>query len=186
MVSAILSDMRDLALSEDVSDELRLLKSLSHWVGDIHQPLHVAFQDDKGGNAIDVTGACSRNLHAVWDTCIIDQEIGDDYEAIATDLREEMTDEERKSLVRASVDTASVISWANESFAIATSPEVQYCIETKEGCSEADRLFQGRRRVVTIDDEYLSRNALTVWERLKAAGIRLGAILNTIFGAHSG
>lgn len=47
VVSAILNDMRDLALSLDVSDQLRLLESLGHWVGDVHQPLHVSFDDDR-------------------------------------------------------------------------------------------------------------------------------------------
>ena len=38
-----------------------------HWVGDIHQPLHVSFEDDRGGNNIQVNGQCSGNLHATWD-----------------------------------------------------------------------------------------------------------------------
>jgi hypothetical protein len=95
VVSAILSDMRDLALSTDVSDQLRLLKLLGHWVGDIHQPLHVAFEDDKGGNAVAVTGLCERNLHAVWDRCLIERSIGLDYMDAATQLRSEIAAEDR-------------------------------------------------------------------------------------------
>jgi hypothetical protein len=37
-------------------DTLAALKYLGHWVGDVHQPLHVSFQDDRGGNAIDEQG----------------------------------------------------------------------------------------------------------------------------------
>ncbi len=59
VISAILNDMRDLAFSLDVSDQLRLLKSLGHWVGDVHQPLHVSFDDDRGGNLVAITGAWS-------------------------------------------------------------------------------------------------------------------------------
>ena len=88
VASAILNDTRDLAFSTDVNDQLRLLKSLGHWVGDIHQPFHVAFEDDKGGNAIQVTGLCARNLHAVWDSCIIEKKIGLDYPALAEALGE--------------------------------------------------------------------------------------------------
>jgi len=76
VISAILNDTRDLALSLDVSDQLRLLKSLDHWVGDIHQPLHVSFDDDRGGNLIAIEGVCRFNLHAVWDACIIEKKIG--------------------------------------------------------------------------------------------------------------
>src|SRR5271168_2644961 len=36
--------------SERPRDKLIALKFLGHWVGDIHQPLHVSFEDDRGGN----------------------------------------------------------------------------------------------------------------------------------------
>ena len=76
VISAILNDTRDLALSLDVSDQLRLLKSLGHWVGDVHQPLHVSFDDDRGGNLVAIAGPCKANLHATWDNCIIEKKIG--------------------------------------------------------------------------------------------------------------
>ena len=40
--------------SPDATDgeKLAALKFLGHWVGDIHQPLHAASQDDRGGNHI--------------------------------------------------------------------------------------------------------------------------------------
>ncbi len=73
VASAILGDARDLALSMDDQDKLRLLKSLGHWVGDIHQPLHVSFEDDKGGNFVAVSGSCAVSLHLTWDLCIIER-----------------------------------------------------------------------------------------------------------------
>jgi hypothetical protein len=57
-------------------DKLAALKYLGHWVGDVHQPLHVSFKDDRGGNAIDEQGPCADNLHAVWDTCLIERTLG--------------------------------------------------------------------------------------------------------------
>lgn len=58
MLTAILNDAKVLS-SRDTADIDRLiaLKSLGHWVGDIHQPLHVSFEDDRGGNNIRVSGA---------------------------------------------------------------------------------------------------------------------------------
>jgi S1/P1 Nuclease len=49
-LTAILRDF-DILKSKDEPDMNRViaLKSLGHWVGDIHQPLHVSFLDDKGG-----------------------------------------------------------------------------------------------------------------------------------------
>jgi hypothetical protein len=45
---------------------LIVLKSVGHWIGDIHQLLHVSFEDDRCNN-IRVNGRCAGNLHATWD-----------------------------------------------------------------------------------------------------------------------
>ncbi|CAG8483280.1 7334_t:CDS:2 [Gigaspora rosea] len=47
------------------------LKFLVHFLGDLHQPLHITSKD-KGGNGIPVTfEGHNTNLHSVWDTSII-------------------------------------------------------------------------------------------------------------------
>jgi hypothetical protein len=183
VISAILNDTRDLALSLDVSDQLRLLKSLGHWVGDVHQPLHVSFDDDRGGNLVAIEGPCSKsNLHTVWDKCIIEKKIGLNYADIAAKLRAEITDENRAQWVPPIIDIAAIVSWANESSAIAERPDVQYCIQKEDACWYAWDMPEykgGAQRVVVVDDAYLTAQAATVGERLKKAGVRLGAILNT-------
>ncbi|XP_050895831.1 endonuclease 4-like [Lathyrus oleraceus] len=46
---------------------------LSHFVGDVHQPLHVGFTGDLGGNSITVRWYRRKtNLHHVWDNMIIE------------------------------------------------------------------------------------------------------------------
>jgi hypothetical protein len=111
VISAILNDTRDLAFSLDVSDQLRLLKSLGHWVGDVHQPLHVSFDDDRGGNLVAIEGPCSKsNLHTVWDKCIIEKKIGLDYADVAAKLRAEITDEDRAQWVPLSLGPMSPLS----------------------------------------------------------------------------
>ncbi|KAH9746803.1 Endonuclease 2 [Citrus sinensis] len=46
---------------------------LSHFIGDIHQPLHVGFTSDRGGNTIDVHWYTRKQvLHHVWDNNIIE------------------------------------------------------------------------------------------------------------------
>ncbi|KAL2519019.1 Endonuclease 2 [Abeliophyllum distichum] len=48
---------------------------LSHFMGDIHQPLHVGFTSDRGGNTIDVNWYKRKSvLHHVWDDNIIEIE----------------------------------------------------------------------------------------------------------------
>ena len=45
------------------------LKFLIHFIADLHQPLHAADHDDKGGNCIGLSPRHGRetNLHAYWD-----------------------------------------------------------------------------------------------------------------------
>jgi nuclease S1 len=183
VASAILDDARDLALSTDDNDRLRLLKSLCHWVGDIHQPFHVSFEDDKGGNLIDSTGLCAYSLHLAWDICIIEKKIGHDAGAIATELESEISDADRRAWASQVLEATAVASWANESFSLVTRPSVQYCIEHNEACwySPDEPQFAGKRRVVEVDARYLDEQAPVVRDRLKRAGVRLAAILNTIF-----
>lgn len=49
------------------------LRFLIHFVGDLHQPLHVGRDEDQGGNKIQVTWfGKPTNLHAVWDEALVD------------------------------------------------------------------------------------------------------------------
>jgi S1/P1 Nuclease len=75
---AIVTDREVLRTSTDDTAKLASLKFLGHWVGDIHQPLHVSFADDRGGNFIRESGPCVNSLHTVWDTCIIEKKLGAD------------------------------------------------------------------------------------------------------------
>src|ERR1051326_2604987 len=62
------------------------LKYLGHWLGDIHQPLHVSFKDDRGGNDMTVSGECSGSFHSAWDTCLLHLAVGEDVKAAADDI----------------------------------------------------------------------------------------------------
>jgi hypothetical protein len=55
------------------AERLEALKFLVHFVGDVHQPLHAAFGDDRGGNDFQVRlDGKGSNLHQVWDVKIIE------------------------------------------------------------------------------------------------------------------
>jgi hypothetical protein len=62
------------------------LKFVVHFVGDIHQPLHAGYRDDKGGNTYQVQfdGKAS-NLHKVWDSGMLSTH-GLDWQAYARQL----------------------------------------------------------------------------------------------------
>ena len=50
---------------------------LCHLVGDLHQPMHAGFADDRGGNDVQVSfGDWQMNLHRFWDSSVINKEAG--------------------------------------------------------------------------------------------------------------
>jgi hypothetical protein len=80
------------------------------------------------------------------------------------------------------IDIAAVVAWANESSAIAERQDVQYCVQKEDACwyaTDQQEYRGGAQRVVTVDDAYLTAQVATVRRRLKMAGVRLDAILNT-------
>ena len=159
------------------ASKLDALKFLGHWVGDIHQPLHVSFRDDRGGNSIKVSGPCSRNLHAVWDGCIIETKLGTAIRNIATDLRGAVTPADRVQW-----NSTGPKTWANESFRITISKATGYCVKKDDACwyaTDNNKLDRNEeKRMLVVDDAYIERQFPTIKERLTQAGIRLGHLLN--------
>ena len=50
---------------------------LCHLVADLHQPMHAAFADDRGGNNVKVEyQGWEMNLHHFWDSALINQQAG--------------------------------------------------------------------------------------------------------------
>jgi nuclease S1 len=53
------------------------LRFIAHLVGDIHQPLHAGFAEDRGGNTVEVRfNGRKENLHSLWDTGLVELEPG--------------------------------------------------------------------------------------------------------------
>ena len=77
IVSAI-ANYSTRAVTKDVGlvEQQKALKWVIHFVGDIHQPLHVE-NLEVGGNLINVTfNGAHTNLHAAWDTAIPQKLVG--------------------------------------------------------------------------------------------------------------
>ena len=49
------------------------LKFVIHFMADLHQPLHCATNADAGGNCIRTSGFSSSELHAAWDTQLVER-----------------------------------------------------------------------------------------------------------------
>jgi hypothetical protein len=202
----ILSGLRrDLAILKDKTkpreERVFALMAIGHWVGDIHQPLHISFADDRGGNGIDVhvTGGCGTskyhpdNLHAVWDNCLLEAGLFErvrqradfkktwgprtiTYRAVDT-LQANTTLAEERSLV--GIDPRP---WADESYQITLDPRVLYCTRVANECRYSPTVVRlepgGQKRLQQIDQAYLGSFEKVAQERVKRAGFRLAHLLN--------
>jgi hypothetical protein len=182
VVSAIQHDFAVLA-SPNATDEEKLaaLKFLGHWVGDIHQPLHAASQDDRGGNHIRTRGSSCDSLHTLWDRCIVEERLGMHPLTIVRELQAGITDEQRAEWL-----ASDAVDWANESFAITRKPEFGYCVIVGDTCQYAadNREFdEGEpEKVVVVDDGYSEMHAPIARERIAMAGVRLAGLLRRALG----
>ena len=181
LFTGIESEMKVLRHSTSDQAKLAALKFVGHWIGDLHQPLHVSFQDDRGGGKILPSGACVLTLHAVWDGCIVEKKLGTEYRDVARDLAETITPSDRATWTATGVHV-----WANESLDIARSAPVSYCVREGKSCvyRPGNPTYDPGEpeKVVVVDEAYLERNAPIVAQRLRQAGVRLGYLLNTALG----
>jgi len=183
VLSAIRNDFLILLDPESTdAEKLLALKLLGHWVGDVHQPMHVSFQDDRGANSniVETDFAADledTNLHGVWDYLIISRTMGDDHATIAMSLRESVTARQREDW-----RYDSPIEWANESFQIAISADAAYCVHKQGACwySNNNMMLDSNEawHTTRINMNYLQQHAPLVRIRLQQAGVRLAELLN--------
>jgi len=132
------------------------LEFLVHFVGDIHQPLHVGWESDLGGNTVkcDFFGK-STNLHSVWDTSII-MKWNPDVDSAVAFLQNMIKSD--PTTVNKYLSDMDPLDWADESHDLVESTVYDY--DTKNG-------------VAQIDEDYYNRNLPLIWQRLIAASVRL-------------
>jgi hypothetical protein len=185
VVTAIASDWLKLASTTETDAERAWsLVYLGHWVGDIHQPLHNSFADDRGGNEINVTGLCSSNLHSTWDTCILTNrlQLGSDppvpvLQSIAATWSAQVSDIDRAAWL-----SSRPWQWSAESYLVTLAPQTTYCAVGVGGC----RYSTGRltwaegvqRRSQTVNAAYMDWAMPIIQRRITQSGIRLAHLLN--------
>ena len=160
VVAAIDAQLRVLGdRSRPRAERAQALKFVVHLVGDVHQPFHAGHHDDRGGNdwQLNYRGQ-GTNLHAVWDSLILDAPTPlpdplDDPHATAASHR-----------IDARIDAGAAQRWAEES-----------CRAIDTGALYP----QGH----VIDDAYLEAHRSLAEQRLREAGERLAAELDAVLGA---
>ncbi len=156
-----------------LADKQLALRFVVHLVGDLHQPLHVGKCCDKGANEVKVTFfGKPTNLHAVWDS-----ELVDDEQLSFTELAAKL---ERHISNREIIDWCDVDprDWIRESAEIRDSLY-------PAGPSKADApSVTDERKGSGLPDlsySYVHKFTPVMERRLSQAGVRLAAYLNAIF-----
>jgi hypothetical protein len=101
IVSAIANySSRAFQKSVGIGEQQKALKWVVHFVGDIHQPLHVE-NIAVGGNLINVTfNGAPTNLHSIWDTAIPQKAYGNFSHANALTLANKLTAEVKHGIFK--------------------------------------------------------------------------------------
>jgi len=145
-------------------ERLDALRFLVHLIGDIHQPLHVGYAADRGGNDIKVQWfGESTNLHAVWDEHLVEHQ-----QLSFTEFVQFIGDPTPNEID--SWRSSTVWDWAQESRSLL--PSVY-----NYGSSSSTS------KIPSLGFAYVSKHNDVVKLRLLQAGIRLSGLLNNIFSS---
>jgi hypothetical protein len=132
-----------------------------HFVGDVHQPLHVGAYDDAGGNRVAVNWYNSQrkhNLHRVWDGLLTHSKLSAKEYA--------KTFEKSSKAQRTEWQHSTFADWANESLIL---NENIYDFGVGED-----------QKIMPLGRWYHEKNEPIAKKRLHQAGVRLAFYLNQI------
>jgi hypothetical protein len=147
------------AQSSSRDQRVEALKFIVHFVGDLHQPMHISRAEDKGGNTIQLNyEGQGTNLHSLWDTRLLEQQ-GLTYEQLARNY-DHASPEQIKQW-----QSDPVVKWIWESYEISS-----------RLYAEVDAM-NGR----SIGDDYYNAHIPIVEKRIEQAGVRLAGLLNELF-----
>jgi hypothetical protein len=204
VIDAITTQFHTLTTSGDRAKKANALRFIIHFVGDIHQPLHVITNGDRGGNCfpvayfgrppeVDARSGFSPNLHGVWDSSMIARLMNARGLADARALTDYVIAQGGlPQTVTARAPTASsVTSWAREAHALARSvaygrlpipAPIEPAAVTLTSCNDnhnvAHRLLALNERLA---DPYELAAETVIVAQLRLAGTRLAAALKSAF-----
>lgn len=181
IVSAI-ANYSSRAFAKDIGivEQQKALKWVIHFVGDIHQPLHVE-NIAVGGNLINVTfNGAKTNLHSIWDTAIPQKAVGNFSQANALSWANNLTTEIKHGIYKK--DSKTWLKGINASDAIDSSMlwargANQYVCSTVLP-NGPDAVF-GKE----LSGEYYESAIPVVKKQIATAGLRLAAWLDAIVEA---
>ncbi len=155
-INTCISILKDEKSSKE--DKAFYLKMLVHFIGDLHQPLHIGLGEDKGGNDFQVRWFNEgTNLHTVWDSTLLNF-----YDMSYTELAAN-TDVLSKEEV-AEIRKGTVLDWMYESRLL---------------CED---IYQNTEVGEKLRYDYAYKYMDVLRSQLQNGGIRLAGLLNEVFG----
>lgn len=159
IVTALNSLIPTLSNPGPEDDEKLALMLTIHFLGDIHQPMHLGRKSDRGGNNHKVKYFYSQsNLHSIWDTKVLEKGHNWSY----TEWRENIdrpSAEERAMILSATTPD----EWAEESYEI------------------AKKIYAETPQDVNLLFDYTAEWTPVIEQQLLRGGLRLAALLNGIY-----
>ena len=127
---------------------------LFHLIGDLHQPLHLGYGRDKGGNTVQlIYKDKGTNLHSFWDSGIIY------YQNIT--LAGCLKAQTYSAAEVNNLQKMDIVTWGNGS-------------RTLLGA-----VYDYKK--AKVSDEYVTQSGLLIEKQIQKAGIRLAGVLKTFF-----
>ncbi|MDB5472014.1 MAG: Nuclease [Caulobacter sp.] len=165
------------------AERIIALKFLIHLVGDIHQPLHAADNNDLGGNCVFVRfdgGISGTRLHAYWDNLVV-RDLGESYASIGDRLAADVTAEQAQTwnanlqgwLGGSGQGWAN--DWASESFEVAFRSVYQPLRSDWDNLPTCDK-----PRELELGLDYQDQAKAAVQLQLIRGGVRLADLLNAL------
>src|SRR6476659_9058510 len=154
-----------------LADKQLALRFVVHLVGDLHQPLHVGKCCDKGGNDVKVSWfGKPTNLHAVWDSQLVDEE--------------QLSFTELAAKLERHISNRQLIDWwdINPRDWISESAEIRDGLYPPPALpKKGQKLKKGQVLLPDLSYSYVYKFTPVMERRLSQGGVRLAAYLNAIF-----
>ncbi len=153
---------RQILIAQDstrsVEDRRLAIKMIVHFLGDIHQPMHLGHASDRGANNVGVKFFNrDTNLHSVWDSNL--PEAAHKWSFTEwSDQIDRPTQVEKNEILKGTIS-----DWAKETFNICT------------------RVYEETPQGTNISYDYIAKWTPTIENQFLKGGLRLADILNSIF-----
>lgn len=144
--------------NSSVEDRRLALKMIIHFLGDIHQPMHIGHASDRGGNnwKIKFFGR-DTNLHSVWDSNLPEAAHKWSYSEWVDQI-DRATPERQQEIIKGSAS-----DWGKETFEI------------------CKKVYEATPQGTDVGFDYIAKWTPTVEEQFLKGGLRLASILNKAF-----